>query len=49
MNENTTERLDKILQNADTSDFKKYREEELTEELPSLSDYLNEPEFPKVF
>ena len=42
MNENTTERLDKILQNADTSDFKKYREEELTEELPSLSDYLNE-------
>ena len=42
MNENTTERLDKILQNADTSGFKEYSEKELSEGLPTLSDYLNE-------
>ncbi|MBR5179215.1 MAG: hypothetical protein IKW90_10515 [Lachnospiraceae bacterium] len=42
MNDNTTERLDKILQSVDTSDFKKYRDEELSEELPTLSNYLNE-------
>lgn len=42
MNEKTTERLDKILQNADTGDFLKYSKQELSEELPSLSDYLND-------
>ena len=42
MNEKTTERLDKILQNADTGDFLKYSNQELSEELPSLSDYLND-------
>ena len=42
MNEKTTERLDRILQNADTGDFLEYRKHELSEELPSLSDYINE-------
>lgn len=42
MNEKTTERLDKILQNADTGDFSEYSKQELSDELPSLSDYLNE-------
>ena len=42
MNENTTERLDGILQNTNTCDFKKYLKDELSEELPTLSDYLNE-------
>ena len=42
MNEKTTERLDKILQSADTGDFSVYNKQELSDELPSLSDYLNE-------
>lgn len=42
MNEKTTERLDKILQSADTGDFSAYSRRELSDELPSLSDYLNE-------
>ena len=42
MNEKTTERLDKILQSADTGDFSEYSRRELSDELPSLSDYLNE-------
>ena len=42
MNEKTTERLDKILQSADTGDFSVYSKQELSDELPSLSDYLNE-------
>ena len=42
MNENTTERLDKILQNADTSDFKDYRTQQLSEDLPTLANYLND-------
>ena len=42
MNEKTTERLDKILQSTDITDFGKYINNELSEPLPSLSNYLNE-------
>lgn len=42
MNDKTTERLDKILQNADTGDFFEYSKQELSDALPSLSDYFNE-------
>ncbi len=42
MNENTTERLDKILQNADTSDFNDYKTQQLSEDLPTLANYLND-------
>ena len=42
MNEKTTGRLDTILKSAKLKDFDKYVNQELREELPTLSDYLKE-------